>query len=454
MLVTMHPIVTPDEMAAIDAAAPEPVDVLIERAGGAVARAALDMLGGTYGRRVTVLAGKGNNGADGRVAAELLSRRGVRVRVIEAVAAPPTLPACDLVIDAAYGTGFRGEWTAPPVPPDAMVLAVDIPSGVDALTGVAGTGVLAADRTVTFQAYKPGLLFGDGRSLCGDVAVADIGLDVSSATCFLVDGDTVAAWWRPRSPHAHKWNAAVRIVAGSPDMPGAARLCAAAAARAGASLVTLSSPGTDPRPRDEVIHRAVPASDFASHVLDDLDRYAALAVGPGLGRHEDTVASVRELIAGATLPLVLDGDGLFAAAWSADGAAALLRGRDVPTVLTPHDGEYALLHGSTPGVDRIAAAGTLAEAFGCVALLKGPTTVVAMPGAPTYVIANGDERLATAGTGDVLTGVIAALLARGWPASQAAAGGAWLHAAAAGHASAAGFLAGDLIDLLPLVVGS
>ena len=172
----MIPIVTPDEMAAIDKAAPEPVEVLIERAGEAVARLAREMLGGTYGRTVNVIAGKGNNGNDGRTAAAALARRGVRVRRFDAADCPSTLPPADLVIDAAYGTGFRGEWRAPRVGA-APVLAVDVPSGVDGLTGAAGRGVLAADRTITFAALKPGLLLGAGRHLAGDVEVVDIGLD-------------------------------------------------------------------------------------------------------------------------------------------------------------------------------------------------------------------------------------------------------------------------------------
>jgi NAD(P)H-hydrate epimerase len=143
------PLVTPEEMAAIDAAAPEPVDVLIERAGAAVARVALAMLGGGYGRRVVVLAGKGNNGADGRSAATRLAKRGVRVSVVGTAEAPEQLPPCDLVIDAAFGTGFRGEWVAPSAVAGTPVLAVDIPSGVDGLTGQASGRPLAADLTVT-----------------------------------------------------------------------------------------------------------------------------------------------------------------------------------------------------------------------------------------------------------------------------------------------------------------
>ncbi|MGB0112892.1 MAG: NAD(P)H-hydrate dehydratase [Ilumatobacteraceae bacterium] len=449
----MIPIVTPEEMAAIDAAAPEPVDVLIDRAGRATARAALDMLGGAYGRVVVVLAGKGNNGADGRSAAAHLRQRGVQAHVIDAAMRPPLLPPSDLVIDAAYGTGFRGDWVGPQLAgrsgTSPMVLAVDIPSGVDALTGEAGSGVLRADRTVTFQALKPGLVFGAGRLLCGEVTVADIGLDVEGATSFLVDGGDVASWWTPRARDAHKWQGAVRAVAGSAGMLGAGDLCAAAAARMGAGLVALSSPGVDARARSEIIGRSIPAADFDVTVLADLHRFAALVVGPGLGRQEDTIASVRRLIAEAIVPVVIDGDGLFAAAWSADGAGPLVRPRERPTVLTPHDGEFAVLAGAPPGADRIAAARSLATDLDCTVLLKGPATVVVGPSGPTYVVDRGDERLATAGSGDVLAGMLAALLAAGMEPERAAAAAAWVHGDAARRGPARGFLAGDLLDLIP-----
>ena len=187
----MTPIVTPEEMAAIDAAATEPVEVLVGRAGAAVARAAKEMLGGTYGRIVNVLAGKGNNGADGRVAAGILAATGVRVRTFDAVGTPATLPPADLVIDAAYGTGFRGEWTAPAVG-DTPVLAVDIPSGVDGLTGAAVPSTLGATATVTFAALKPGLIVGDGKRLAGTITVADIGLDVSGGTRAIASSATTS----------------------------------------------------------------------------------------------------------------------------------------------------------------------------------------------------------------------------------------------------------------------
>ena len=449
----MIPIVTPEEMAAVDAAAPEPVEVLIGRAGAAVAWAARRMLGGTYGRTVTVIAGKGNNGNDGRAAAAILRRWGVRVNVVEAADCPAVLPVEHLVIDAAYGTGFRGEWWAPRVGA-APVLAVDIPSGVDGATGGAGQGVLAADRTVTFQATKPGLLFGAGRWLAGEVEVADIGLDVSRTHAHLVTRDDVARWWRPRPPSAHKWSRAVRVVAGSPGMTGAAQLAAGAAQRAGAGMVALSTPGIEPVAPPEVVGRRLPAFDWASGVLDDLDRYHAIVVGPGLGREEYTVASIRQLVLEAAIPVVVDGDGLFALAWSDAGASALLRRREAPTILTPHDGEHAILTGRRPDADRIAAARRLAEDTRSTVLLKGPTTVVAGPDGDVRVVTASDSRLATAGTGDVLSGIVAALVATGMPPLHAATSAAWLHAAAAELGPPVGLVAGDVVDALPRLLGT
>ena len=452
----MIPIVTPDEMRAIDAAAPEPVEELIDRAGRATARVAIDMLGGTYGRVVNVLAGGGNNGNDGRTAGSYLERRGVKVRMIDAAKRPPKLPPSDLVIDAAYGTGFRGDWIAPDVESRGvrpLVLAVDIPSGVNALTGEAGPGVLEADRTVTFQALKPGLVFGAGRQLCGAIDVTDIGLDVSRATQHLVERSDASAWWPGRSTEAHKWNGAVRVVAGSPGMLGAGRLSAEAAARSGAGLVALSSPGVAPDARSEIIQRPIPAAEFHREVFGDLDRFAALVIGPGLGREEATITSARALIADATVPVVIDGDGIFAVAWSADGAAPLLRPRGRPTVITPHDGEFALLVGHPPGADRVAAACALAVDLDVVVLLKGPATVVATPRGEVLVVDHGDERLATAGSGDVLSGMIGALLAGGVAPERAAAAAAWLHADAARRGPRRGLLAGDIVDLIPSALG-
>ncbi len=442
---------TPAEMRAIDAAAENPVEVLIGRAGSATAWAARRMLGGTYGRVVHVIAGKGNNGNDGRAAAAMLARWGVRVQVHPADACPPELSPADLVIDAAYGTGFHGEWWAPRVGA-TPVLAVDIPSGVDGLTGEAGRGVLAADRTVTFAALKPGLLFGAGRWLAGKVDVADIGLDASRTMAHLVERDDVARWWRPRPPTAHKWARAVRVVAGSPGMTGAARLAAAAAQRAGAGMVTLSTPGVEADAPIEVVGRRIPGFDWSGAVLEDLDRFHVLVIGPGMGREDHTVEAARRTVVAAPVPVVVDGDGLFALAWGPTGAASLLRRRDAPTILTPHDGEFLLLTGSRPDADRLVAARRLAADTRSVVLLKGPTTVVAGPDGDARVVRAGDARLATAGTGDVLSGIVGALTASGVPALHAAAAAAWVHGAAAERGPRVGLVAGDLIDTIPDVL--
>jgi NAD(P)H-hydrate epimerase len=408
------------------------------------------MLGGTYGRVVTVIAGPGNNGADGRVAGRRLADNGVTVRVLDAAATPGRLAPSDLVIDAAYGTGFRGEWAAPDAG-GAPVLAVDIPSGVDGLTGAAGAGVLRADRTVTFAALKPGLLLGPGKQLAGIVEVADIGLNTSRATVGVVQEDDAAAWWPRRPAGAHKWHAAVRVVAGSPGMTGSAQLAAHAAMRAGSGMVVLSVPGeAGGGATAEVVGKAVPADGWAPAALDGLERFGALVIGPGLGRSSDTVASVRAVTAAAGKPLVIDADGLVALG----NELATVGARPASTVLTPHDGEFAALTGGAPGPDRLAAVRHLAAEAGCVVLLKGPSTLVAEPGGLVRVIAGGDQRLATAGTGDVLAGVLGALLASGAEPFDAAAAAAWIHAAAARRLPARGLIAGDLLGALPAVVAS
>ncbi|MET0727826.1 MAG: NAD(P)H-hydrate dehydratase [Acidimicrobiales bacterium] len=443
----MIPVLLPSEMAAVDAAAPEPLEVLVERAGAAVAHEALDLLGGAYGRRVVVLAGKGNNGADGRSAASRLRRRGARVDVIDALGAPPRLPAADLVIDAAYGTGFRGHYDAPD-PGGAPVLAVDIPSGVDGQTGEAAGSVLFALRTVTFAALKPGLLLQPGRSLAGELVVADIGLDVSGARAGVVERSDVARWLPERSVDAHKWQAAVLVVAGSPGMTGAAHLAAAAAQRTGAGMVRVATPGAedDPgRPLEAVAVR-LPEEGWAGAVTRDLEQFQALVIGPGLGRAPGTQDGLRLVVAASTVPTVVDGDALSALGRD---AASVLADRPAATVLTPHDGEFRRLTGADPGADRFAAARSLAAATGAVVLLKGASTIVADPTGTVRVVTSGDARLATAGTGDVLSGIIGALLARGLPAADAAAAGAWLHGCAAAHGPSVGLVAGDLPGLLP-----
>ena len=466
----MIPVVTPAEMAVIDAAAPESTDVLVERAGAAVAVAAVEMLTGTAtgaaavleggrtsgtrrkalaGRQVVVLAGRGNNGADGRAAARHLQRAGAECRTIAPDVAE-ILPG-DLLIDAAYGTGLNRPWEPPPLPTaDMPVLAVDIPSGVDGLTGELRGGALEATRTVTFAALKPGLLLHPGRRLAGAVSIADIGLDVGSATAHLVETADVAELWPRRPDDAHKWRSACWVVAGSPPMRGAAALASLAALRSGAGYVRLSVPGgeADAAVPTEVVFHALPAA--AWHERMDTSRFGSLVVGPGLGRDPQTATAVRALVARATVPLVLDGDAL--AALGGD-AGSILGGARAPVVLTPHDGEYELLAGRRPGADRLAAARALASA-GAHVLLKGPTTVVAAPGGEARLVTSGDARLATAGTGDVLAGMIGALLAQGAGPLDAASLAAHVHGMAGSLSPPVGLIAGDLLGAIPAALAT
>lgn len=448
----MIPVVTPAEMDAVDRAASVPVDVLIGRAGFAVAREARRMLGGTYGRRVTVIAGPGNNGTDGRVAGELLAAAGVRVRVVPA-ADPGVIAPCDLVIDAAYGTGLRDAWNAPDVGA-ARVLAVDIPSGVDGLSGLARGRVLPAERTVTFAALKPGLLFNDGPRLAGELVVADIGLDVGRRGVEVIEADDVARWWPWRPAVSHKWShSAVRVVAGSAGMTGAALLCSRAALRAGAGMVGLSVPGADGGgAAGEIVGIAVPARGWSRAVLTDIERYGALVVGPGMGRSNTTIAETRHLVETAsTTPTLIDGDGLFALA-SDNGPAIVTNRHAAATVLTPHDNEFTRMTGVDPRADRIAATRELASSAGAIVVLKGPTTVVAHPDGAVRLMNSGDQRLATAGSGDVLAGIAGMLLATGLDAFDAVAAATWVHAMAANAMPAVGMIAGDIIAGIPDVV--
>ena len=444
----MIPVLSPEEMAEVDRNAPEPVEVLVSRAGAATARVATRLLGGTYGRRVVVVAGKGNNGADGRDAAGRLARRGVRVAVVDAADAPDRLPSCDLVVDAAYGTGFRGDHRAPD-PAGAPVLAVDIPSGVDGLTGEAGEGAVRAAATVTFAALKPGLVLHPGRERAGIVEVADIGLDVSVARAGLVEPDDVSDWLPDRPVETHKWKSAVWVAAGSPGMTGAAHLCARGAMRAGAGSVRLGIPGAPPDPgAAEVVGRTPPAEGWDAYVLEDSSRAKALVVGPGLPRTDATGEAVRRLLQASPLPIVLDADGLHSLGGGAD-AARVLNGRSGPTVITPHEGEYARLVGSPVPPDRLGAVRELAATTGTTVLLKGSTTVLASPDGQVMVVTSGDSRLATAGSGDVLAGVVGAFLAMGVDALRAGAAAAFVHGFAARLGWRRGLVAGDLLDLLP-----
>ncbi|MGH9279451.1 MAG: NAD(P)H-hydrate dehydratase, partial [Acidimicrobiales bacterium] len=373
------------------------------------------------------------------------------VEVVDAAGAPDHLPRCDLVVDAAYGTGFRGDYDAPD-PAGAPVLAVDIPSGVNGLTGEAGAGAVRAVRTVTFAALKPGLLLGRGPELAGEVAVADIGLDTSGATASVVETHDVRAWLPPISRESHKWRTALWVVAGSPGMTGAAHLCSRAAMRSGAGTVRLGIPGVAADPRFlEVVGRTIPATGWADAVIEDAERAKAMVVGPGLGRMDSARDDVRRLLERSPLPTLVDADGLFALG-AADDAAGMLGGRTAPTVLTPHDGEFTRLCGARPGPDRLGATRDLAKRLSATILLKGSTTIVAGPDGRVLFSTAGDARLATAGTGDVLSGVIGAFLAQGMDPLRAAGAGAHVHGEAGRRGWSRGLVAGDLLDAIPAVL--
>jgi NAD(P)H-hydrate epimerase len=463
-------------MSAADAAtmaAGVPEAELVERAGGAVARAARRLLGGTYGRRVVVVAGKGNNGADGLVAARLLDGWGARVDVLRLVEGIDpnrlgrSLGRADLAVDAMFGTGFRGPLTgeAASVATELdrallPVLAVDIPSGVDGNTGAVAGPAVVATATVALAALKPGLLLYPGAAYAGEMEVADIGVSPFDATIWVAEEEDVAAWLPPRPFESHKWSVgAVYVVGGSEGMIGAPMLSARAALRAGAGLVVAGLPGKAAvrASGSEVITRSLPATasgaldeSASKEVCDGLERFGALVIGPGLGLRKPTVAAVRRLVSEAPVPLVLDADGLNALGGDLD----LLRARSAPTVLTPHAGEYERLAGEAVGEDRVAAARRLAERSGCAVVLKGSRTVVAAPNGQCVINLTGGPWLATAGTGDVLSGMVGALLARGMRPFEGATAAVYLHGRAGDAAGHAGLVAGDLIDALPLVLAT
>ena len=449
----MIPIVTPAEMAEVDRQAAEPVEVLIGRAGYAVARAARDLLGGTYGRRVTVIAGPGNNGADGHAAAAILEGWGAGVTRVDARNPGQSVPPSDLIIDAAFGTGLRRPYV-PPATGGAPVLAVDIPSGLSGDTGrvLEGGRALPAVATVTFQAYKPGLLIGDGPRLAGDVEVADIGLGAlverAASACLIEDGDVVADWPR-RGRNAHKWQQAVLIVGGSPGMYGAPWLVARSALRAGAGYARVRVPGAPPDggvPPGDHVSVPLPAEGWAAVAAEDAQRFRALVVGPGLGPgHRLEVAWLLE--ATPDLPAIVDADGLTSLE-DIGTLASVTKARSAPLVITPHEGEYTRLVGQPVGEDRLADVRDVASRSGAVVLLKGSTTVVAAPDGEVRVVTAGSSRLATAGTGDVLSGAIGAALAGGLGGLEAAAVAAHVHGRAAANGPVEGLVASDLPALI------
>ena len=442
----MEPVVSVDEMRRVDAETSADIDRLMDAAGNGVALSAAGM-GAGYGSRVHVIAGSGNNGGDGYVAARYLARRGAAVTVhhlgepktdtpahgamVAAVSSgvrvieigPPE--ACDLIIDAFAGTGFRGDlpdevvaWTQTNSP----VLAVDVPSGMDGDTGTAAGAVFAAERTATFHMYKTGHFMGDGPELCGTVDLYDIGLEGGEPAMYRMTNADVVVPRRARQ--VHKWSAgAVATIGGVPGLTGAALFSARGAIAAGAGTSVLF---TTAATADEYASVApdIPQTqasettswrNHASEVLSLLGKFDVLVMGPGL----EPVASefVEHILDGFEGTIVLD-----AGALNALARLEVLRARRFPTVLTPHAGEFRRLAGADP--DPISARWLADETRSTLVLKGNPTLVVSDR---TVLVDTGGPELATIGTGDVLAGMIAAFIAGGVDAPTAAASATYVH---------------------------
>lgn len=394
------------------------VEALVQSAGTAVAFQAQQMLGSCYGSRVAVLAGPGLNGADGRVAGEWLKYRGAHVDVLEVSTQPSSLRGYELVIDAAFGVGCSRPYTAPTVSSGTLVLAVDVPSGVNADTGDLFGLPLKADVTVAIGACKPAHVTGPSQAFVGEVRVADIGLVDEFRSGIVEDSDMVSLG----STHEddHKWKHALTVLAGSNLMIGAAELVARGALAAGASMIRLQSHG------DTMSSASFPPEVVRFTGIEFDSRCRALVAGPGLGR--DVSRWLEDRLRSVEAPVVLDADAL-------DPSLLEKLTPTVSRVITPHAGEFERLTGAALPSDHLGAARRLSSELGCVVLIKGPTTYVAEPTGEVRVVCSGTPALATAGSGDVLAGMIGATIARGHTTFVAAALAAHLHGRAGARLS-------------------
>ena len=409
----MIPILSSSAMREADAKASQSrgVDALVSLAGTAVALCAQRLLDRCYGARVAVIAGPGLNGRDGRVAARRLRARGAHVNVLEWDHLPQALLGYDLVIDAAFGLGCSRPFIAPTVGLTTTVLAVDRPSGGDADSVTCLGAPMLSTATVALGALKPSNFIGPSAELEGELFFAGLGIVADFADGLMDDRDLSTLINLKRTDN--KWGYAVQALVGSSLMPGAAELVLRGALAGGASMIRLESLG------EVATQVALPPE--AVHVTDPTvdPRCRAVVAGPGLGVQAPTW--LRERLASAHCPVVLDADGLDRALIDD------LSPRDGSWVLTPHEGEFARLTGGPLGANRLEDVRALAAATGCVVLLKGPTTIIASPSGTTRVVTSGTPALATAGSGDVLAGLIAGTIARGHAPLEAAALAAHLH---------------------------
>ena len=444
----LDPLLTAEETRRAEEAHQGSLDELMERAGAAVAELVLRQFPG----RVTVVCGKGNNGGDGKVCARVLREKGRDVQVVDGVG---DLGNPDVIVDALLGIGLK---EAPREDAARMidlingsgrpVVAVDVPSGVNASTGeVAGVAVRAT-VTVTFGAAKVGLAVAPGRFHAGAVHIAPIGLRPREHEHALVPASALLEVPRKRTDSTKYSAGSVLVVGGSRGLTGAPMLASLAAFRADAGYVAVAAPeSTLPILETtllEVVKRPLPEDSggrllprSADAILDAAEKADAVAIGPGLGRSDGTVELVRILLERLDLPVVLDADAL----WELEPYA-----RAAPTVLTPHSGELARLLGTDArevDAHRLDAVRRAASRYGAVVLLKGADTLIASPREGVLVATYGTPALATAGSGDVLTGIVAAFLAKGMDARLAAGAAAVAHGVAA-----------ELIEIQPGTVAS
>jgi NAD(P)H-hydrate epimerase len=505
------PVLDARQMRAAEAAAVRggvPSATLMENA----ARAVADLIGRdfTAWRRIVVVCGPGNNGGDGLAGARLLDGMGFAVRVftlgspdsyrgdaeanalrareagitLEPLAGKRgssslarALSEADGLVDALFGTGLDRPLTGPAARTVAAinaagrpVVSADLPSGLFSDTGGIRGKAIRAAATVAFAAPKVCHALPPARRLCGSIVVADIGIPAELLArrghrLFLATANAVRGVLPPRDPGAHKRTCgSVAVIAGSRGKTGAAVLAARGALRAGAGLVTVFCPAS----LEAIIVAALPEAMTAGLAEEDgtlaavagpelvarLEEFDAAVLGPGLGTSAGALAAIRAVVGGAELPVVLDADGLNAFA----GRPRALSRRPGPTVATPHPGEAGRLLGRSARdvqSDRLAAVRTLAKTTRCCVLLKGEASLTAVPDGRVVVNPTGSPLLATAGSGDVLAGVIAALLAGGVAANDAAAAAAWLHGAAGERLARtlgdAGLLAAEVADAVPRV---
>jgi ADP-dependent NAD(P)H-hydrate dehydratase / NAD(P)H-hydrate epimerase len=453
---SFEPLYTAEEMKAAEAG--HDVDELMARAGRAVADEALRRF--PDAQRFVAVCGGGANGGDGRIALEVLEAAGKAARTAE----DAPVQEADVVIDALFGTGFHGEPREDAARAiEAMnasgkpIVAVDLPSGVNASTGEVAAACVKAAVTVTMHGPKVGLEVAPGRFRAGALVVADIGLVPRQTAHRLVTAQILEHLPR-RRPEQNKYSAGtVLLVGGSRGLTGAPSLAAEAAFRADAGYVAVAVPDSTLDVFEQRLLEAVklpcPEDDgkISTRAIEPIAEFAAkagsLALGPGLGRGDGPREVVRRLLAELDRPAVVDADALHDLEPFS---------RSAPTVLTPHEGELARLLGvqsSWVAAHRIEAAKRAAETFGCVCLLKGADTLVASPGEDgVLVVALGTPALATAGSGDVLTGIVAAFLAKKLDARTAAAAAAAAQQLASRRIPQAGAVASDVIGALPLVL--